>query len=96
MMSPVAGPQPWSVYAKVGPMGFFGAWAHSSDTIDHEIIVPIWFPLLILSLLALFCFSRWRRGILLPNHCPNCGYDIRATPGRCPECGQGQRSSNDK
>jgi hypothetical protein len=94
--SPAASPQPWSTSGKVGPLGFNAASERSSGSIDREIIVPIYFPTLVLLLLALFCLHRWRLGIVLPNHCPNCGYDLRATPGRCPECGLQRHPSNDK
>ena len=30
---------------------------------------------------------RLRRRHPTPGHCPECGYDLRATPERCPECG---------
>jgi hypothetical protein len=34
---------------------------------------------------------RGKRRKRTPGHCPDCGYDVRASPDRCPECGRSCR-----
>lgn len=54
---------------------------------------PAW-PLLILLTLVSLCVMarvRERRLARRGQHCPDCGYDLRATPERCPECGRARR-----
>ena len=53
----------------------------------YHLWLPLW-PLLCLGVGAgLFSFLRIRHKDPTPGLCPNCGYDLRATPERCPECG---------
>ena len=44
----------------------------------------------VLATLAGFAWHRERiwRMRTESDHCPRCGYDVRATPDRCPECGE--------
>jgi hypothetical protein len=51
---------------------------------------PEWIPTLAFTGAIVFAVKRIRRRHRLKKRiglCPNCGYDLRATPDRCPECG---------
>jgi hypothetical protein len=52
--------------------------------------VPYWFVALLLAMpdLVRLRTALRRRARLRKNLCPNCAYDLRATPDRCPECGE--------
>jgi hypothetical protein len=63
--------------------GFGLDWKHSES---RALIVPLWFVEIVL----LGCSAwlvRYSRRNKSPGACPECGYDLRATPDRCPECG---------
>jgi hypothetical protein len=53
------------------------------------ILFPHWSLLLALAILPALCGWQLLRSARRrsENLCPQCGYDLRATPQRCPECG---------
>ena len=55
-----------------------------------EWTVPAWLAAAVTALPPALWFALWRRRrrILREGRCPDCGYDLRASPERCPECGR--------
>jgi len=83
--------------------GFAAVWARptqypvsdykSVSATTYTFAVPLWLPFL-LSLAVTLVLRRRDRQLRLNRllgRCPECGYDLRATPDRCPECGRVQK-----
>jgi hypothetical protein len=75
-------PVDWNNYDwKYHALGFAGG--------ETGLLIPLW---AITALLVLFpVIASWphkKRNDSQSAKCPNCGYDLRATPDRCPECGK--------
>jgi hypothetical protein len=64
----------------------------TGDLDDHWVIdLPWWLLLSVPGIVLLWqvvgLAKRRKDKRFTPGHCPQCGYDLRASHGRCPECG---------
>ena len=67
-------------------------FAHASPSAGQDLFIltaphVVWAMLFALPGAGIMAVQRRRRRRNARGLCPNCGYDLRATPDRCPECG---------
>lgn len=71
-------------------LGFY--WQHRDPNGSPVLALPYWSLFLLATALPVApLLRRRRRRRARHGLCPNCHYDLRATPDRCPECGHQMR-----
>ena len=78
----------WSPAARVQPKAGNFIIIMPPTPATTVVAAPHWFLCLLAGMPGLVWL--WRRGRRKrpSGYCPDCGYDLRATPERCPECGR--------
>jgi hypothetical protein len=81
----------WQTYTR-NHMDFMIPSGNGGVFVTHHrlIVIPYWLPTTLFALAptAWLIGRTRRRRRQRAGLCPNCGYDLRATPDRCPECGR--------
>ena len=80
---------PHDSYDRLHPFAISGGG--SASTRERVVVVPHWLLMLAFTLLPAIVVTkrlRARHRRLRAGACPDCGYDLRASPARCPECGR--------
>jgi len=70
-------------------IGFGYLWGNGGQQIVC-ILLPYWFPALLLSIMpSIWIYKRWR-GRYKAGICQHCGYNLKGSVGKeaCPECGE--------
>jgi len=72
---------------------------YGTNSMLWNLIVPFWLLTTLSAILPIFQIRAVIRALRKSlrhtrGHCPNCGYDLRASPHRCPECGQTTSSNH--
>jgi hypothetical protein len=89
----------WGFYWKLDPPALETRAAAADPTFDPgwntarsrklRLAIPWWFLAALSAVLPTLSLRRYLRKMLHhPGTCPQCGYDLRASPTRCPECGR--------
>jgi hypothetical protein len=77
-------------YFGIGSL-FIAHWfQYSNRAFDQRTCMLNWWVLLLVGVCLAAVYRRYRARArwMRCGCCPNCGYDLRATPQRCPECGR--------